>query len=113
MMGVVSVGPVPNTAAPVPVGLVIIPSNCAEVVAANWESGLPVTPQVAQAIVPVAVIVPPVIGEVVAILVTVPPAPALEHPEPASLRSEHLARDFCRTGFCAVWENADAVIKIK
>ena len=73
--GVTNVGLVANTAAPVPVGLLMTPSSCAEVVEANCDSGLPVTPHVAQAIVPVVVIGPPVIGPVVAMLVTVPLPP--------------------------------------
>src|SRR6266446_7905890 len=78
----VSAGDALKTTEPaVPVSSLITPASCAEVVAANWDRGLPVTPQVAQAIVPVVVIGPPVIGLVVAILVTVPlppPPPAVQ-----------------------------------
>lgn len=71
--GVTNVGLVANTSAPLPVSSLMTPASCADVVAANCESGLPVTPHVGHAIVPVEVIVPPVMGEVVAMLVTVPP----------------------------------------
>jgi hypothetical protein len=70
VIDVVRVGAVSKTATPDPVSSLRTPANCADVVAANCDRGLPVTPQVAQAIVPVPVIVPPVIGDVVAILVT-------------------------------------------
>jgi hypothetical protein len=76
--GVTSVGVFANTATPVPVSSLMMPRNCAEVVEANCDNGLPVTPHVAQAIVPVVVMGPPVIGPVVAMLVTVPLPP----PEP-------------------------------
>ncbi len=74
-IGVTKVGDVAKTAAPLPVSSLNTPASCAEVVAANCDSGLPVTPHVAHAIVPVVVIVPPVIGLVVATEVTVPPLP--------------------------------------
>jgi hypothetical protein len=41
--GVMSVGDVPNTSSPVPVSSEIIPLSCADVVAANWLSGFPVS----------------------------------------------------------------------
>ncbi len=75
VIDVVNVGAVPNTSTPVPVSSLITPASWDEVVAANCDNGLPVTPHVAQAIVPVVVIVPPVIGLVVAMLVTVPAPP--------------------------------------
>jgi hypothetical protein len=46
--GVTKVGLVAKTAAPVPVSSLNTPSNCDEVVAANWLRGLPVTPHVVQ-----------------------------------------------------------------
>jgi hypothetical protein len=51
--GVVSVGLVPKTAKPVPVSSLKTPASCAEVVAANCDSGLPVTPHVAHEATPV------------------------------------------------------------
>ena len=41
--GVVSVGDVPNTSNPVPVSSEITPASCADVVEANWLSGLSVS----------------------------------------------------------------------
>src|SRR5882672_1892339 len=84
-VGVTSAGDVLKTAAPVPVGLLSVAKSWAEVVAANCDSGEPVTPQVGQAIVPVVVIVPPVMGVVVARLVTVPLPP----PPPAPFTVRH------------------------
>src|SRR5882724_4522710 len=70
--GVTNVGLVANTSAPLPVSSLMTPASCADVVAANCDKGEPVTPHVGHAIVPVVVIVPPVMGEVVAMLVTLP-----------------------------------------
>ena len=63
IVGVTMVGDVPKTAAPVPVSSLMTPASWAEVVDANCESGLPVTPHVAQAIIPDAL---RVIGEAAA-----------------------------------------------
>jgi hypothetical protein len=57
----------------------------APVISALFVSDATLVTQVAQAIVPVEVIVPPVIGEVVAMLVTVP----FPHAVSAALLNEH------------------------
>src|SRR5262245_36457759 len=57
MLGVVKDGDVANTSGPEPVSSEMTPASCADVVAANCDSGLPVTPHVAQVIFPVAVVI--------------------------------------------------------
>ena len=68
IVGVTKVGAFPNTRNPEPVSSEISVANCAEVVDANWLSPVPVTPHVGQEMVPVEVIGPPRIGDVVEIV---------------------------------------------